>query len=166
MSMEGISGFLQHDIARAEIEAWRGECLDLAAQCEAMIGALLELARDRGFEVELHEHSAQRTHEAVRLVDLVGGTDEEIKDALDALALWQGVESRGDLLSRGALTELLDRGGQWYAVFDMVAYRAGKPFKGRWALNREDADEFAAQLARAHTRLKLQLGCTRLRLDD
>ena len=166
MSVEDFTSFSHHDIARAEIEAWRGECLDLLAQGEAMVGALLELGRERGHAVELHDSSAQRTLEAMRLVEAIGGSEEEIRDAFAALALWQGVESRAELLSHGRMTEALDRKGQWYAVIDMVTYRAGKPHKGRWVVNRDDADEFHKQLNRAHTKLKLQLGCARLRLDD
>jgi len=166
MSVEDFASFSQHDIARAEIEAWRGECLDLAAQCEAMVGALLELALERGFQIELHQVAAQRTLEAMRLIEMIGGTDEEVKNSVDALVLWQGAETRGELLSHGMLTEALDRKGQWYAIIDMVTYRAGKPHKGRWVVNRDDADEFGKQLTRAHAKLKLQLGCARLRLDD
>lgn len=166
MSVENFASFAQHDIARAEIEAWRGECLDLAAQSEAMVGALLELARERGHEVELDSRACQRTVEAIRLIGLIGGSDEEMKDAVAALELWQGVESRGELLSHGMLTETLCRKGQWYAVIDMVTYRAGKPQKGRWVVTRDDSEEFQQQLARAHRKLKLQLGLARLRLDD
>ena len=166
MSVENFSQFSQHDIARAEIEAWRGECLDLFAQGEAMVGALLELARDRGLDVELHRQAPQRTLEAMRLVELVGGSDAEVQNSLDALIRWQGVESRGELLAHGMLTEALDRHGKWYAVVDMVTYNAGKPNKGRWVANQADSEEFASQLRRAHTKLKLQLGCVRLRLDD
>jgi hypothetical protein len=165
MSVEDFASFAQHDIARAEIEAWRGECLDLTAQGEAMIGALLELALERGFEIELDPRAAQRTLEAMRLIELIGGSDEEMKNAIEALVLWQGVESRGELLSHGMLTETLCRKGQWYAIIDMVTYRAGKPHKGRWVVGRDDTEEFAKQLNRAHTKLKLQLGLARLRLD-
>jgi len=165
MSVENFASFAQHDVARAEIEAWRGECLDLLAQGEAMIGALLELALERHYEIELDARASQRTLEAMRLLELIGGSDEEIKNGVDALVLWQNVESRGELLSHGQLTETLDRKGRWYAIVDMVTYRAGKPHKGRMVANRDDADEFSKQLTRAHTKLKLQLGCARLRLD-
>jgi hypothetical protein len=166
MSVEDFASFSQHDIARAEIEAWRGECLDLAAQSEAMVGALLELALERGFEVVLDSRASQRTLEAIRLIEMIAGSDEEKKDAVAALELWQGVESRGELLSHGMVTEALCRKGHWYAVIDMVTYRAGKPQKGRWVVARDDTDEFQQQLARAHRKLKLQLGLARLRLDD
>jgi hypothetical protein len=166
MSAENFTSFSQHDIARAEIESWRGECLDLIAQGEAMIGALLELARDKHFEVELHPHAAQRTLEAMRLIEAIGGTDAEVSDAQAALVLWQDVESRGELLSHGMVTEALDRKDNWYAIIDMVTYRGGKPNKGRWVVGRDGSEEFMKQLTRANTKLKLQLGCARLRLDD
>ena len=166
MSAENFSQFSQHDIARAEIEAWRGECLDLLAQGEAMVGALLELARDKGFEVELYQQSAQRTIEAMRLVELVGGSDEEVGDAVAALVLWQGIESRGELLAHGMVIEAVDRHGKWYAIIDMVTYRGNKPNKGRWVVAEGDTEDFQKQLTRAHIKLKLQLGCVRLRLDD
>ena len=165
MSVENFTSFSQYDVARAEIEAWRGECLDFFAQGEAMIGALLELAQDHGFEIELHQQASQRTLEAMRLVELVGGSEDEVKDALEALVRWQGVESRGELLAHGMLTEALDRHGKWYAVVDMVTYHAGKPNKGRWVAGQADSEEFTTQLRRAHAKLKLQLGCVRLRLD-
>jgi len=166
MSVEDFSSFTQHDIARAEIEAWRGECLDLVAQSEAMIGALLELALEKGFEVELYQQAAQRTLEAMRLIELVGGSEEEVRDAIDALILWQEVESRGEMLAHGMVTEALDRKGKWYAIIDTVTYRGGKPKKGRWVVGQDDTEEFTKRLSRAHRKLKLQLGCVRLRLDD
>ena len=165
MSVENFTSFSQFDIARAEIEAWRGECLDFFALGEAMIGALLELALDCGFEIEFQQQAPQRTLEAMRLVELVGGSDEEVKNSLDALIRWQGVESRGELLAHGMLTEALDRHGKWYAIFDMVTYHTGKPNKGRWVASQADSEEFTSQLRRAHTKLKLQLGCVRLRLN-
>ena len=166
MSVEEFSQFLQYDIARAEIEAWRGECLDTFAQCEAMIGALLELAYDKGFEVEFSQQSSQRTIEAMRVVELVGGSEEEVGDALAALAIWQEIESRGELLAHGMVTEAIDRHGKWYAIIDMITYRGNKPNKGRWVVGKSGTEDFQKQLTRANTKLKLQLGCVRLRLDD
>jgi hypothetical protein len=166
MSVENFTDISPHDMARAEIEAWRGECLDFFAQGEAMIGLLLELALKLGYEVELNQFAPQRTLEAMRLVELVGGTDEEVRDALDALGLWQGVESRGELLAHGTSTTVLDRQGNWFAIIDTVTYRAGKPNKGRWVVSHAETDEFAKQLGRAFTKIKYQLGCTRLRLGE
>jgi hypothetical protein len=166
MSIENFASFNQHDAARGEIEAWRGDCLDLMAKGETMIGAILELARDRDLDVELHSLAVQRTLEALRLVDLIGGTEEELDAARKAITRWQALESRSEILSHGMLSEALDRHACWYAIFDMVSYRAGKPHKGRWVVGQDDAADFLKQLERAHTKLKLQLGCARLRLDD
>jgi len=164
MSVHDLDSFSPHDIARAEIEAWRGECLDFFAQGESMIGSLLELALDQGYEVQLNQFAPQRTLEAMRLVDMVGGTDDEVKDAGDALLGWQAVETRGELLAHGTSTTTLDRHGNWYAIIDTVSYRAGKANKGRWVVSHADTDDFARQLGRAFTKLKVQLGCVRLRL--
>ena len=165
MSVQDFSKISHHDVARAEIEAWRGECLDLFAQGEAMIGALLELGLQKKFEIRLDQYAAQRTLEAMRLIDLIGGSDAEVKDAGDALLRWQGVESRGELLAHGTSKTTLDRDGHWYAVIDMVTYRAGKANRGRWVVNQAESEDFLKQLGKATTKLKLQLGCARLRLD-
>ena len=166
MSVETFSNLKPHDIARAEIEAWRGECLDHFAQGDAMIGALLELALAKGIEVQLFQFAGQRTLEAVRLLDLVGGTEAEVKDAGTALEAWQAAESRGELLAHGTVTEVLDRHGKWHAIIDMVTYRAGKANKGRWAVSQAEAEDFGKQLSGAFTRLKAQLGCVRLRIGS
>jgi hypothetical protein len=166
MSVQDFTQFSHHDIARAEIEAWRGECLDLFAQGEAMIGALLELGLAKKFKVQLSQYASQRTLEAMQLIDMIGGSEAEVKDATDALFVWQGVESRGELLAHGTSRTTLDRDGHWYAVIDMVTYRAGKPNRGRWVVNQAESEDFLKQLGKAFTKLKLQLGCTRLRLDD
>jgi hypothetical protein len=165
MSIENFTNLGQHDIARAEIEGWRGECLDNFAKGDSLIGSLLEAAAARGFEVQLFALAAQRTMEAARLVDLVGGSEVEVEDAAKALEEWQAVESRGELLAHGTVIEVLDRHGQWFAVIDVVSYRAGKANKGRWAVSQGEADAFLKQLAGAFNRLRAQLGCLRLRLD-
>jgi hypothetical protein len=166
MSVENFPQFVPHDVARSEVEAWRGECLDLFAQGEAMIGALLELAMARNFEVRLHPLAVQRTLEAERLVELVGGSEIEVEDAGKALADWQTVESRGELLAHGTITEALDRHGNWHAIIDTVTYRAGKANKGRWAVSQAETEDFRKQLGAAFNRLKAQLGCVRLRLGS
>jgi hypothetical protein len=166
MSAENFSNLKQHDIARAEIEAWRGECLDHFAQGDAMIGALLEFALAKGIEVQLFQFATQRTLEAGRLLEQVGGTEAEVRDASAALEAWQGVESRGEMLAHGTVTEVLDRHGKWHAIIDTVTYRAGKANRGRWAVSQAESEEFGKQLAGAFTKLKAQLGCLRLRIDS
>ena len=169
MNQMSVENFLQpseYDIARAEIEAWRGECLDLFAKGDGLIGTLLALALDKGHDIHLPQHSAQRTMEAIRLVALVGGTEEEIEDAGKALDDWQAIESRGELLAHGTITEVLDREGQWHALIDTVTYRAGKLNRGRWAVGQRETDEFRQQAGNAFRRLKDQLGRVRLRLGS
>ncbi|HSG33844.1 MAG TPA: hypothetical protein VLA37_04855 [Sphingomonadaceae bacterium] len=166
MTVQDFTALSSHEIARAEIEAWRGECLDLFTQGEAMVGAVLELAQKRGYEVQLHQFASQRTLEVMRLVDMVGGTDEETQDANTAILAWQAVESRGEMLAQGTVKTALDRNQQWYAIIDIVTYRGGKANKGRWVVNRPETEEFQKQLFRAFAKLKIQLGCLRLRVDD
>jgi hypothetical protein len=167
MSVENFAQqFNNHDIARAEIEAWRGECLDLFAKGDGLIGTLLALALDKGHEIHLPQLSVQRTMEAIRLVALVGGTDEEIEDAGKALDDWQAIESRGELLAHGTITEVLDREGNWHALIDTVTYRAGKLNRGRWAVGQLETEEFRQQIVGGFNRLKAQLGHVRLRLGS
>lgn len=166
MSVENFLQPNEHDIARAEIEAWRGECLDLFAKGDALIGTLLALALDKGHEIHLPQLSGQRTMEAIRLVSLVGGSDTEMDEAGKALDDWQAIESRGELLAHGTITEVLDREGNWHALIDTVTYRAGKLNRGRWAVGRLETDEFRQQAASAFNRLKAQLGQLRLRLGS
>jgi hypothetical protein len=166
MSVENLLQPNQHDIARAEIEAWRGECLDLFAKGDALIGTLLALALDKGHDIHLPQLSGQRTMEAIRLVALVGGTDAEVEDAGKALDDWQAIESRGELLAHGTVTEVLDREGNWHALIDTVTYRAGKLNRGRWAVGQLETDEFRQQIVASFGRLKAELGRVRLRLGS
>lgn len=167
MSVENIiQQFNRHDIARAEIEAWRGECLDLFAKGDALIGTLLALALDKGHGIHLPQLSGQRTMEAIRLVSLVGGTEDEVDEAAKALDDWQAIESRGELLAHGTVTEVLDREDNWHALIDTVTYRAGKLHRGRWAVGALETDEFRQQIIATFGRLKAQLGRVRLRLGS
>ncbi len=163
MSAENFDQLSPHDLARAEIEGWRAECLDLFAQGEVLIGALLELARDAGLRVNLFQMASQRTVEAVRLVDLLGEATEA-KDASAVLASWQGLESRSDILAHGVATETVDRGGNWYAMFDMISYRGNRAARGRWAVSRVEAEVFLQELEHSFIILKSQLGAIRLEL--
>lgn len=166
MSVENFLQPTEYDIARAEIEAWRGECLDLLAKGDALIGTLLALALDKGHDINLPQLSAQRTMEAIRLVALVGGAEDEVDDAGKALDDWQAIKSRGELLAHGTITEAIDREGNWHALIDTVTYRAGKLNRGRWAVGRLETDEFRQQIGSAFRRLKDQLGRIRLRLGS
>ena len=163
MSVQDFNELSPHDIARAEVEAWRSECLDIFAQGEVLIGTLLELARDAGIRVRLLEHSEQRTIEAVRLADMLSGKTEA-EDASAVLASWQSLESRCSLLAHGVTTETVDRDGNWYALLDMVSYRGGRTARGRWTVSREEAEAFLQELGHSFIVLKSQLGCMRQEL--
>lgn len=165
MSAENFDNLSLHDIARAEIEAWRAESLDLFAQGEILIGTLLELAREAGIRVNLYPLAVQRTVEAVRMIDLLGD-DTEAKDAAAVLASWQGLESRSEILAHGACTETVDREGGWYALFDMVSYRSNRAARGRWAVSRREAEAFLQELDHSYIILKSQLGAIRLELGS
>ncbi len=165
MSVENFDQLSQHDLARAEIEAWRSECLDTFAQGEVLIGALLVLAREAGIRVQLHSLAVQRTVEAVRMIDLLG-EDTEAKDASAVLASWQGLESRSEILAHGVSTETVDREGSWYALFDMISYRGNRAAKGRWAVSRAEAEAFQQELEHSFLILKQQLGAIRLELGN
>ncbi|WEK45456.1 MAG: hypothetical protein P0Y56_10460 [Candidatus Andeanibacterium colombiense] len=166
MSAENFDRLSQHDLARAEIEAWRAECLDLFAQGEVLIGALLELARDTGMRVNLYSIAAQRTVEAVRMIDLLIGADTEAKDASAVLASWQGLESRSEILAHGVCTETVDRDGRWFGLFDTISYRGNRAARGRWAVSRTEAEAFLQELEHSYIILKSQLGAIRLELGQ
>lgn len=165
MSLEHFDQLSPHDLARAEIEAWRSECLDLFAQGEVLIGALLVLAREAGVRVNLYQMANQRTVEAVRMIDMMGD-DTEAKDASAVLASWQGLESRSEILAHGVSTETVDREGLWYAMFDMISYRGNRAARGRWAVSRAEADAFQQELEHSFIILKSQLGAIRLELGQ
>ena len=165
MSAENFDQLSPHDLARAEIEAWRSECLDLFAHGEVLIGALLELARDAGIRVSLYQMAAQRTVEAVRMIDMLGD-ETDAKDASAVLASWQSLESRSEILAHGVSTETVDRDGSWYALFDMISYRSNRATRGRWAVSRAEAEAFLQELEHSYIILKSQLGAIRMELGQ
>lgn len=165
MSVQDFDQLSPHDLARAELEAWRAECLDLFAQGEILIGTLLELAREAGYRVNLYPVAVQRTLEASRLVDMLG-ENTEARDAGPVLASWQSLESRRDLLASGVVTETLDRAGNWYALFDMISYRGNGAVRGRWAVSRNEAEAFLQELEHSYIILKSQLGAIRMELGN
>ena len=158
MSAQGFEGMSPHELARVEIEAWRGECLDFFGKGQAQIGNLLQLARQAGYRATLHERAQDRTVEAVRIADMLSGKTQA-EDASAVLAAWQSLESRCELLANGVATETLDREGNWYALFDMVAYRGGGAARGRWTVSRAEAESFLQELEHSLILLSQQLGC-------
>ena len=158
MSAQGFEGLSPHELARVEVEAWRGECLDFFGKGQALIGNLLQVARRAGHRMYLYERVQDRTVEAVRLADMMQGKTQA-EDASAVLAAWQSLESRCDLLANGVATETLDREGNWYALFDMVAYRSGSAARGRWTVSRAEAESFLQELDHSLTLLSQQLGC-------
>ncbi len=158
MSADGFEQVSVHEIAHAEVEAWRGECLSICAKGQALIGRLLELARASGKRVRLLDKAQHRTVEAMRLADLMTG-ETQAEDADAVLSQWQSLESRCELLASGVATETVDRSGNWFAMFDLASYRSGRVVRGRWTVSREEAESFLQELDHSFTMLNQQLGC-------
>jgi N-acetylglutamate synthase-like GNAT family acetyltransferase len=153
-----------HDLAAAEINGWRGRCLDLYARGERSVDHSLELASRCDGIPAMKPLAGQRLAEVLRLaVEEPGTTEKQSTGLLLALERWSGINAQRAYLAHGVATVLLDRQGAWHAQFDFVRYQGKRREPQRWALSKNEALQFEAELEQAFMVLSAQLGHFRKR---
>lgn len=153
-----------YQTARAEIDAWRGNCIDSFARGERAIISALRAARDSGVEVRISPMAGPRFSEIQSLILRVDATKKQRHAASAALSLWQEVEPKRAFLAHGELTTLLESQGEWHARFDLTRVKANTPVQEQWVLDRLEADKFTEQLKNSFASLTRELGSLRKRL--
>lgn len=146
MSEPRPEGLNPHEIARAEIDSWRGRSLDLFARAERSIGIALEATSTSGRIIKLRHLAGQRLEDLVQLVTAEQATTKQAEALVKAISKWREVEVHRAFLAHGIARELLDRHGAWHVQFDLTAYKTNVPTLERMVLSRSEALEFEKNL--------------------
>jgi hypothetical protein len=154
-----------HDLAAAEINGWRGRCLDLFARGERAVDMALEAVSK--LELPMKPLAGQRLADVVRLaVEDTGATEKQSSALLLALERWSLINAHRAYLAHGVATVLLDRQGEWHVQFDFVRYQSKRRDQQRWPLSKDEALQFEAELEQAFKAISAQLGQFRKRYSS
>jgi hypothetical protein len=161
-----IDARTKFQIARGEIDGWRGQCLDLYARAEQAVGDTLELAVQRRKSVGLRHLAGQRLSDLENLIAVEPATENQRKSVCKAIEGWHEMEANRAYLAHGNVHELIDRQGQWWAVFHYTHYAKGIAAPKRWAVSKEEASDFLTRLSESFHALSAQLGQVRKRMPN
>lgn len=157
--------FKPHDIAAAEIEGWRGRCLNFFARGEHTVAAALASARAKDPAVRIQHLAGQRLAELQRIGQIATGTEKQKAALAKALSDWRACDEHRPCFSHGVMTVLLDRTGEWHVQFDMTAWQSSlaRPIRLTWS--KVEAFEFEKRLTECFNSLSGQLGQFRKSLN-
>lgn len=153
-----------HDLAKAEIDAWRGRCMNIFARGEKAVTDSLLTASGGTAVPRLDPLAGQRLNSLEKLVEAHEATKPQKGALLDAIAAWRLHDEKRPLLSHGVATELMDRHGVWHVQLDFIAVQKGVGVPNRATFGKGEAETFEKSLHAAFTRLSQQLGQLRKRL--
>ena len=155
----------EHEIARAEIDAWRGRCLDQFAIGEARVGQTLQQAVEAGRAAKLPHLAGQRLESLIALIEQEKLTKKQSLAIGGSLERWKLVEQNRVCLAHGVVTELLDQSGNWFAQFDWVIYKSKAAAPCRQTFSKAEALSLESDLKDIGTSLSRQLGQIRKQLS-
>lgn len=154
-----------HDAARAEIEAWRGRCLNVFSRAEKAVTDSLLKARETDNTTRLEPLAGQRLNALEKLVSEQRSTESQKNALVSALSSWRKHDEKRPYFSHGIMTELIDRTGQWHVRVDFIAVQKGACEPRRMMMSKSEAEEFEAGLHAAFKSLSGQLGQLRKRIQ-
>nr|WP_166177670.1 hypothetical protein [Altererythrobacter segetis] len=163
--MSDQAGLKRHDLASAEIDGWRGRCLDIFARGERAVSLALEAARAKDGTLKIKHLAGQRMSDLAEIVSAEKATLKQTRAIQTALESWAQVEGRRAYFAHGVVTVLLNEQGIWHVQLDFAAYRSSRVEDHRWNLSRSEADAFEAQLIEAFAELSRELGQLKKRLS-
>lgn len=147
-----------HDLARVEIETWRGSCLNVFARMEKSVTETLVRLQDGNPKVVLEPLAGQRFKTLETLMADCPTTPAQQQARQTALASWRALDVMRPFFSHGILTELVGRTGEWHLQLDFIAIRKGKCEVQRLNWSKAEALEFEERLHTAFKALTNQLG--------
>jgi hypothetical protein len=159
-------GIRSHDLARTQIDAWRGRCLDLFARGEtAVAGALIALSKvDQ--KVCFPHLAGQRLAELEKVLAALEPTKKQAEALGAATNNWRELCAERAYFSHGVVTELITRRGEWHARLDFAAFKAKQATPQRRVWSRTEADTLQAELQMGFEALSRELGHVRSRLGN
>ena len=158
---------IQWEDAIAQVNCWRGECLQSFAQSETAVTEtllLLNAVPVRGASVKLPHLIGQR-FEALKLATGPEGIfASEGAKAHDAISTYMLSEKIRAFLCHGIAKVMLERSGRWTVIFDLTTLRAKKCDCTRLAVTQAEAIETLQEIKRCGSKLKTELGNLRKQL--
>lgn len=152
---------IEWDDAIAQVNRWRGECLQTFAQTETAVTETLLLLNGvalKGSSVKLPHLIGQR-FEALRLATGPEGTfASEGAKAHGAISKYLVNEKLRAFLCHGIAKVTLERSGSWIVIFDLTTIRAQKCDRTRLAVTQAEAIETLQEIKRSGSKLKTELG--------
>ncbi|WP_394730287.1 hypothetical protein [Altererythrobacter sp. GH1-8] len=164
MSNPDPAGLKPHDLAKTEIEAWRGRCLNIFARGEKAVTESLASARETSSNLRLEPLAGQRLNTLAKLDEDHCSTEKQKAALRNAVALWREHDEKRPYFSHGITAEFLDRKGEWHVQIDFVAVQKGACEPQRLIWSKQEAETFEASLQNAFNRLAVELGQLRKRL--
>lgn len=147
-----------HDLAKAEIDAWRGRCLNIFARGEKAVTDCITGALVTSPEFRLEPLAGQRLNTLEKLAEKHSGTEAQKVALSKAIIEWRRNDEKRPFFSHGVATELLDRKGLWHLRLDFIAIQKGKSEPRRLTLSKVEAEELEKSLHAAFKTLSGQLG--------
>jgi hypothetical protein len=140
------------------VDSWRGQCLNKYARTELAVAKCLLAAKDADHEVKLRHLGGQRLADLIELSSKIEGTANQKKAFENALNDWLAVEGKRQFLAHGCVTIAHESNGHWVALFDLISFRKPNPEEQRWAIKKQEAENFLEQLSTAFTRMSGEIG--------
>lgn len=153
------------EIAQAEIDGWRGRCIDLFSRGEHAVGRALEQAIACGRAVKLRHLAGHRLSDLSAFAEASGGTAKQVQALREAIEAWTAIEADRVFLAHGTRTVLIDKHSAWFVLLEFTAYRGNAAEPRRRILTRLEAEQFEALLKERCADLSAQLGQLRKRLS-
>jgi hypothetical protein len=147
-----------HDLARVEIETWRGRCLNVFARMEKSVTETLMRLQDGNPKLALEPLAGQRFKTLEGIMTEFPATPAQQQARRNALASWRELDVMRPFFSHGILTELIGRTGEWHLQLDFIAVRKGKGEGQRLNWSKAEALAFEERLQAAFKALTNQLG--------
>lgn len=146
-----------HDLARTQIERWRGSCLNTFSRGERTIINFLEHTRSPIKAFPLKGMAAQRLEGLCASVGSMELTDKQRNTVQAALDQWLAMQPKRVFFAYGVIIELIDRHGQWHVKFEATVVRKGHCTNECWCVREVEARAFETDLHRAFSNLKGRL---------
>lgn len=155
------------DDAIAQVNRWRGDCLQSFAQSETAVTEtllLLNAVAVKGSVVKLPHLIGQR-FEALRLATgPEGAFASEGAKAHDAISAFLVREKLRAFLCHGVAKVALERSGSWIAIFNLTTLRAQRCERTQLVVTQAEANGMLQEIKQCGSRLGTALGNLRKQL--
>jgi hypothetical protein len=150
-----------HEIAQAEIEAWRGRMIGLYTRCEHAISKTLVAATSSDQLPKLPNLASQRVTALEKALAKLTLPAKISRVAPEALQKWRNSDADRNFLAHGLVSATIDKNGRWMATFEMLLFDASQTPLRRWSIWKREAEERELDLKTQADELCTKLGNVR-----